>query len=53
MAKTPIQGGRFGRTGVANSAKCAFEVVEAQVFSDFPPIAEEELPLVSVEKVDG
>jgi len=29
------------------------EVVEAQVFSDFPPIAEEELPLVSVEKVDG
>jgi uncharacterized membrane protein YoaK (UPF0700 family) len=23
VAKTPIQGGRFARTGVANSAKCA------------------------------
>ena len=29
------------------------EALEVQVFSDFPAIVEEELPLVSVEKVDG
>lgn len=48
-----IPTGELPRAGVLRFRPEDVEALEVQVFSDFPAIVEEELPLVSVGKVDG